>query len=175
MTDRPSPREHLDELVGSLYSTLREIAGRALEKNAGRRSISPTDIVHECYVKLARAKAMRNLRPTEFVALASRAIRNVLVDRAREQGAVKRGGRLKRVTLSGAALAPDEEVDLLRLDVALQKLALVDERQAKVVEMRYFGGLSHEEIGRLLGCSERTVTSEWRMAKAWLHRELERE
>jgi len=175
LTDRPSPREHLDDLVESLYSTLRDLAGRALEKNAGRRSISPTDLVHDCYVKLARAKAMKNLRPTEFVALASRAIRNVLVDRARERGAVKRGGRLKRVTLSGASLALDEEVDLLRLDVALQKLALLDERQSRVVELRFFGGLSHEEIGRLLKCSERTVTSEWAMARAWLHRELERE
>lgn len=174
MTDRQSPRERLDELVASLYSTLHEIAQRTLEKN-GRRSISPTDIVHDCYVKLARANAMKDLRPTEFVALASRAIRNVLVDRARERGALKRGGRFKRVTLDGASFAMDQEVDLLRLDVALQKLALADERQAKVVELRYFGGLSHEEIARLLGCSERTITSEWRMARAWLHRELEGE
>jgi len=175
LTDRPRPREQLDDLVASLYTTLRDIAGRTLERDAGRRSISPTDLVHECYVKLARAKAMKDLRPTEFVALASRAIRNVLVDRAREKGAVKRGGRLKRVTLNGASLALDEEVDLLRLDVALHKLALLDERQSRVVELRFFGGLSHEEIGRLLKCSERTVTSEWSMAKAWLHRELERE
>ena len=174
MTDRPRSREHLDELVASLYSTLRELAGRALE-HGGRRSISPTDLVHDCYVKLARAKAMKDLRQTEFVALASRAIRNVLVDRARERGAVKRGGRLQRVTLSGAALAEDEEIDLLRLDVALQKLALLDERQARVVELRFFGGLSHEEIARIVKCSERTVTSEWAMAKAWLHRELERD
>jgi RNA polymerase sigma-70 factor (ECF subfamily) len=174
LTDRQSPRERLDELVAALYSHLRVIAGRALDKN-GRRSISPTDIVHDCYIKLARAKAMKDLRPTEFVALASRAIRNVLVDRAREQGAAKRGGRLKRVTLSGASLAMSAEIDLLRLDVALQKLALLDERQSRVVELRFFGGLSHAEIAGLLKCSERTVTSEWAMAKAWLHRELERE
>jgi len=167
-------RERLDELVAQLYSTLRQVAGRALERGK-RSSISPTDIVHDCYVKLARAKAMKDLSPTEFVALASRAMRNVLVDRAREQGAVKRGGRAKRVTLSGASLAQDEEVDLLKLDVALHKLALLDERQSRVVELRFFGGLSHEEIGRLLGCSERTVTSEWAMAKAWLHRELQQE
>jgi DNA-directed RNA polymerase specialized sigma24 family protein len=125
-------------------------------------------------VDLARAKAMKDLRPTEFVALASRAIRNVLVDRAREGGAVKRGGRLRRVTLNGASLAIDGEVDLLRLDVALQKLALIDERQFRVVELRFFGGLSHEDIGRILECSARTINSEWAMAKTWLHRELER-
>ena len=175
MNDRSGSRERLDDLVASLYSTLRQIAGRALERNAGRRSISPTDLVHDCYVKLARARAVKDLRQTEFVALASRAIRNVLVDRARERGAIKRGGRLRRVTLSGASLALDEEVDLLQLDVALQKLALLDERQSRVVELRFFGGLSHEEIARILKCSERTVTSEWSMAKAWLHRELEHE
>lgn len=175
MTDRHGPRERLDDLVGSLYATLRQIAGRALQENAGRRSISPTDLVHDCYVKLARAKAMKDLRPTEFVALASRALRNVLVDRARERGALKRGGRMLRVTLDGTALASNEEIDLLQLDLALQKLALLDERQSRIVELRFFGGLSQEEIARLLKCSERTVTSEWAMAKAWLHRELERE
>jgi RNA polymerase sigma factor (TIGR02999 family) len=174
LTDRPSQRDHLDGLVETLYSTLRDLAARVLERNAGRRSISPTDLVHDCYLKLARAKAMKDLRPTEFVALASRAIRNVLVDRAREGGAVKRGGRLRRVTLNGASLAIDGEVDLLRLDVALQKLALIDERQFRVVELRFFGGLSHEDIGRILECSARTINSEWAMAKAWLHRELER-
>ena len=174
MTDRPN-RARLDELVTSLYSTLHEIAGRTLAKNPGRRSISPTDIVHDCYVKLARARALQNLRPTEFVALASRAIRNVLVDRARERGAVKRGANLKRVTLAGTSLSFEQDVDLLRLDLALQKLALLNERQAKVVELRFFGGLSQEEIARHLKCSPRTVTGDWAMAKAWLHRELERE
>ena len=172
MTDRQAPRERFDGLVENLYSTLREIARSTLQHNAGRRSISPTDLVHDCYVKLARARAVKDLRQTEFIALASRAIRNVLVDRAREQGAAKRGGRVKRVTLRGASLATGEEVDLLRLDIALHKLALLDERQSKVVELRFFGGLGYGEIARLLKCSERTVTSEWAMAKAWLHREL---
>jgi RNA polymerase sigma factor (TIGR02999 family) len=174
MPDRPSPRDRLDELVSSVYATLREVAGRTLRQNAGRRSISPTDLVHECYLKLARARAVQDLTPTEFVALASRAIRNILVDRAREHGAQKRGGRLRRVTLDGDNLALSREIDLLDLDVALQKLALVDERQSKVVELRFFGGLTHQEIARLLKCAPRTVTTEWAMARAWLHRELGR-
>jgi len=169
----PEPRDRLDELVSSLYSKLREVAGRTLREAAGRRSISPTDLVHECYVKLARAHSLRSLEPTEFVALASRAIRNVLVDRAREAAAQKRGGRFQRVTLDGGALAPSRDLDLLGLDAALQKLAQIDERQARVVELRFFGGLTHPEIARLLRCSTRTVNSEWAMARAWLHRELE--
>ena len=174
MSEPNSPRERLDELVTSLYTVLREIAGRTLQNGASRRSISPTDLVHECYVKLARARALQDLRPTQFVALASRAIRNILVDRARERGAQKRGGRQERVTLDGDNLSFRGEVDLLDLDVALQKLALLDERQSKVVELRFFGGLSHGEIARLLKCSPRTINNEWAMAKAWLHRELER-
>ena len=106
----------------------------------GRRSVSPTELVHDCYLKLARARALGSLERTEFVALASRAIRNVLVDRARELRALKREGPNRRVTLEGASLPLEQEVDLLDLDVALQKLALLDERQSRVVEMRFFGG-----------------------------------
>jgi len=174
MTERAGSRARLDELVISLYSTLREAAGRRLHEHAGRRSISPTELVHECYVKLARARSVDGLSATEFIALASRAIRNVLVDRVREQQAQKRGGGLRRVTLDGDKLALAREVDLLRLDVALQKLALIDERQARVVEMRFFGGLKHADIAGVLGVSPRTVNTDWAMARAWLHRELER-
>jgi RNA polymerase sigma factor (TIGR02999 family) len=174
MTDRLSPRERLDELVSSVYAALRVAAGRALRDKAGRRSVSPTDLVHECYLKLARARALRDLPPTEFVAMASRAIRNILVDRARERDAQKRGGGRRRVTLHGDGLALAREVDLLDLDVALQKIALIDERQSRVVELRFFGGLTHEEIASVLRCSRRTVNAEWAMARAWLHRELGR-
>ena len=153
---------------------LRRAAGRTLRSSAGRRSLSPTDIVHDCYLRLARARALEDLGRTEFIALASRAMRNVLVDRARERKAVKRGGRYERVTLNGADLAADEEVDLLELDMALQKLALLDERQSRVVDLRFFGGLTHEEIADVLGCSPRTVNGEWALARASLHKELTR-
>jgi RNA polymerase sigma factor (TIGR02999 family) len=130
--------------------------------------------VNECYLKLTRAQALKSLSRTEFVALACRAMRNVLIDRAREQSAQKRGGGQGRVTLKGLSENPKEEVDLLELDVALQKLALLDERQGRVVELRFFGGLTHEEIAEVLGCSPRTVNAEWALAKAWLHKELTR-
>jgi RNA polymerase sigma factor (TIGR02999 family) len=130
--------------------------------------------VNECYLKLARAQALKSLGRTEFVALACRAMRNTLIDRAREQSALKRGGSQARITLKGDSLQVAEEVDLLELDVALQKLALLDERQSRVVELRFFGGLTHDEIAEVLGCSPRTVTAEWALAKAWLHKELTR-
>ena len=170
---RSNTRRDLDQLVSTLYSTLRSTAAREMGGNVERKSISPTDLVNECYLKLARAHAVGDLSRTEFVALACRVMRNVLVDRVRHQRAVKRGGRHGRVTLAGARMQT-EEVDLLDLDLALQKLALLDERQSRVVELRFFGGLTHEEIGTLLDCSARTVNTEWALAKAWLHRELQR-
>jgi RNA polymerase sigma factor (TIGR02999 family) len=165
----------LDELVATLYTTLRRIAGRALKGSDARCAVSATDLVHDCYLKLTRAKALEHMPRTEFVALASRALRNVLVDRARAMRSLKRGGRRRRVTLYGDRLPLAEEIDLLDLDVALQKLALLDERQSRVVELRFFGGLTQEEIAQVLDCSVRTVNSEWAMAKAWLHRELSRD
>ena len=175
MSPGSGPQRPLDELVATLYSTLRKIAGRALKGSEARRSISPTDLVHDCYLRLTRAKALESMPRTEFVALASRALRNVLVDRARAMRSLKRGGRRHRVTLQGDRLPLSMEVDLLDLDVALQKLALLDERQSRVVELRFFGGLTQDEIAHVLACSTRTVNNEWAMAKAWLHRELSRD
>ena len=171
---RTSTRGQLDELVSALYATLRSSAARALRGNVARRSVSPTDLVNECYLKLARARATGNLSRPEFVALACRAMRNVLVDRARNLRAAKRGGKHGRITLDSARMQMDQEVDLLDLDLALQKLALLDERQSRVVELRFFGGLTHEEIATILDCSPRTVNTEWALARAWLHRELKR-
>jgi RNA polymerase sigma factor (TIGR02999 family) len=173
MSEPSQDRERLDRLVASLYETLRKLAGGALRDGDAQGGVSPTELVHECYLQLARSEAAKGLGPHELVALASRAIRNILVDRARERAALKRGGGMRRVTLSGELLALAGPIDLLALDVALQKLARIDERQSRVVELRFFGGLTHAEIAQLLGCSPRTVNTEWAMARAWLHRELE--
>jgi len=131
--------------------------------------------VHESYLRLAKNEALSSLRRTEFLALASTVIRHVLVDQARELMTLKRGGNRQRITLDGHALARDQELDLLGLDEALRKLAGLDPRQARIVELKFFGGLEVDEIAEALGVSPRTVDGDWALARAWLHRELVRD
>lgn len=123
-------------------------------------------------MRLSRSHTATPLRRTEFLALAATVLRNVLIDHARELQALKRGGQLQRLTLDGRLLATPRGVDLLGLDEALTKLARLDARQARIVELKFFGGLTIEEIGKLLGISARTVDADWALARAWLHREL---
>ena len=172
--DTAQPARSMDELVAEMYTTLRELADRALGR--GRAvTFDATDLVHECYIKLSRVSAYQGLERVEFVALAATVIRNELVDRARRRGAKKRGGDRDRVTLSDQVALGDElPIDLLDLDSALQKLHGLDERQARIVELRFFGGLSNEEAAEILGVKPRLVADEWTMARAWLKRELSR-
>ena len=174
MDDSKHGGEHsLDELVNSMYETLHRIARRELKGEGLRKSIDPTELLHECYLKLAQSHTLGRLTRTQFLAMAGKVIRHVFVDRAREMQAQKRGGRWKRITLhEEAASTGHPEIDVLELDEALQRLAVMDERQAKVVELRFFAGLSNEEIAGVLGVSLRTVVSEWTLARAWLRREL---
>jgi RNA polymerase sigma factor (TIGR02999 family) len=171
---RSDPRP-LDGLVASMYETLRRLAKRKLPGGGLRHSVDATELLHECYLKLAQSDGAGRLSRPEFLAMAGKVIRHVVVDRAREVESQKRGSRWKRVTLhEGSASTGAPDVDLLGLDEALQRLAVLDERQAKVVELRFFAGLSNEEIAGLLGISLRTVVGEWTMARAWLKRELSR-
>lgn len=164
----------IDQLVAEMYTTLRELADRALGRGKGL-SFDATDLVHECYIKLSRVEQYQGLERVEFVALAATVIRNELVDRARRRSAKKRGGDLGRVTLhDDAVMGEGAPVDLLDLDEALQKLHGLDERQARIVELRYFGGLSNEEAAAVLGVKPRLVGDEWAMARVWLKRELSR-
>ncbi len=169
----PAPRS-LDELVAQMYDVLRELAERALGR--GRAvTFDATDLVHECYVKLSRAAEYPGLDRVGFVALASRVIRNELVDRARRRAAQKRGGGLARVTLDDElSIGGGPALDLLDLEEALQKLSALDEQQARIVELRFFGGLTSEEAAEVLNLKPRTVADEWTMARAWLRRELSR-
>ncbi len=168
-------RERLDETVASLYEALRRVAHRAVTARRGQRILDPTDLVHECYIKLARNRRAGQISRPEFLALAAKAIRTVLVDRARELGSLKRGGAMRRVTLDGSTLMESEPVDLIGLEAALAKLAALDARMAQVVELRFFGGLEVREVAEALGVSSRTVDSDWSLARAWLHRELKRQ
>jgi len=164
----------MDELVAEMYSTLRDLADRALGRGRGH-SFDATDLVHECYIKLSRASEYQGLERAEFVALAATVIRNELVDRARRRGAKKRGGDLARITLNDeAVIGSSPALDLLDLDEALEKLAQLDPLQARIVELRFFGGLTAEEAGVILGVKTRLVADEWAMARVWLKRELSR-
>jgi RNA polymerase sigma factor (TIGR02999 family) len=166
------PPRSMDRLVEELYATLREVAERALGHGKGL-TIEATDLVHECYIKLSRASEYEGLQRVEFVALAATVIRNELVDRARRRSAKKRGGDLGRITMHDDALIGEgAPLDLLDLDAALKKLHALDERQARIVELRFFGGLSNEEAAEILGVKPRLVADEWTMARAWLKREL---
>ena len=164
----------MDELVAEMYTTLRELADRAIGRGRGL-TFDATDLVHECYIKLSRASEYQGLQRVEFVALAATVIRNELVDRARRRGAKKRGGDMERVTLDDeAAIGGGPPIDMLDLDEALKKLHGLDERQARIVELRFFGGLSNEEAAQILGVKPRLVADEWTFARAWLKRELMR-
>jgi RNA polymerase sigma factor (TIGR02999 family) len=166
------PARSMDELVAEMYATLRELAERALGRGRGM-SFDATDLVHECYIKLSKVSAYAGLQRVEFVALAATVIRNELVDRVRRRGAKKRGGELDRVTLHDeAAIGDGPPLDLLDLNSALERLQTLDERQARIVELRFFGGLTNEEAAEVLGLKPRQVADEWTLARAWLKREL---
>ncbi len=163
------------KLLPMVYDELRGLAANALRRERGDHTLQPTALVHEAFLRLIdQTHAEYNSR-THFFAISAQVIRRILVDHARHHDAIKRGGNWLKVTLDhAAAKGSDEELDLLGLDEALTKLAALDERQSKVVELRFFGGLSVEETAKTLGVSPRTVEEDWRMARAWLKRELEK-
>jgi RNA polymerase sigma-70 factor (ECF subfamily) len=168
----PDPKGEVDRQAASLYESLRTLALQHLGAR-GPRPLDATELVHECYLRLARMDDFRDMGRPEFFALASRLFRSVLVDQVRRDRAEKRGDGWRRVTLSEVQkLAEGPDVDVLALDEALGRLERLDERQGRIVELRFFGGLSGDEVANLLGVSRRTVTKEWGMARAWLKREL---
>ncbi len=163
-------------LLAAVYDDLRAIAGRAMREQAnGRILLQPTALVHEAYLKILERTPNIESK-THFCAVAAMAMRQILVDHARAQNRVKRGGDLQRITLTSAlAVAATRQVDLLDLDEALQRLAELDPRAAKVVELRFFGGLTEPQVADAIGVSERTVRNDWSMARAWLRCELGQE
>lgn len=162
----------LDAKVASIYDALRGIARRVVSGHRGKRVLDSTEIVHECYLKLVASSTAANLPEPQLMALAATAIRTVLIDHAREIGALKRGGGVQHVTLHGKSLVDEETVDFLELEDAMQRLAVLDLRMARVVEMRFYGDLTVREVADALGVAARTVDHDWAMARAWLHREL---
>ena len=159
----------IDRVVPLVYEDLRRVARRQLGRRFGSQSVRPTELVHEAYVKLS-AGGVDAVDRGHFLAIAARAMRQVLVDDARHHRAAKRGGGWKQATLSGSHWFVDVDVDeLLTLNDALEEL---DPRQRQVVECRFFGGMEESEIAEALGVNERTVRRDWVKARAWLYRAL---
>jgi RNA polymerase sigma factor (TIGR02999 family) len=163
----------VDELLPLVYEELRGIAERALRNERSGHTLQATALVHEAYLRLVGTERMAFEGRAHFLAAGAQAIRRVLIDHARGKGREKRGGGWRRVSLEGGDAADGGRwVDVVDLHEALMRLAQVSERQARLVELRFFGGLTNEEAAVVLGVSLRTVTGDWAMARAWLRREL---
>ena len=166
-------RQALDRLVPLVYSELKRRAGAQLARERGSHTLQPTALVHEAFLRLVDQRSAHWNDRAQFFGVAAQVMRRILVDHARARGAAKRGGDAVRISLDDAGDASTSpETDILLLNQALERLARLDERQARVVELRYFGGLTVEEVAAVLEVSQITVKRDWAMARAWLYREL---
>ena len=171
---RSGRRGAIDLLVPLMYHELRAIAHRQLVARARGGTLSTTALVHEAYLKLVDQSRADWRDRAHFLAVASLAMRHVLVDRAKARSTLKRGGERRRITLDDAHIAVDDQPDaLLQLDEAMHRLAALQPRLARVVECRFFGGLTEEEIAEALGVTVRTVQRDWAKARMLLQREME--
>lgn len=169
---RSGRQEARDELWPFIYEELRRLAGRYMRDQKAGHTLQATALVHEAYVRLVGAEVAGESRG-QFIALAARAMRSILVDHARARGRAKRGGDAARVTLDEGVLVGGDRLEgLLEIDRALERLAEHDPRKADVVELHTFGGLTHGEIAEVLKVSESTVRADMRFARAWLQATL---
>lgn len=163
-----------EKLLPLVYGQLRELAAKKLSREAAGHTLQATALVHEAYLRLVDQTQVDWQGKTHFFSVAATMIRRVLVDHARKKLADKRGGGARTVILDETAIiAPGLNVDLIALDEALDELARLDERASQVVELRFFGGLTENEIAEKLGVSERTVRDNWKTARAWLRCKLD--
>jgi RNA polymerase sigma-70 factor (ECF subfamily) len=162
-----------NQLVPVVYDELRRLARRHMARQRRGHTLQTTDLVNEAYLKLVNVKGAGWKDRLHFFAVASSAMRCVLVDHARRRAYAKRGGNPVRVSLREADQVSEQRTaEVIAVDQALSRLATVDPRKSQIVELRYFGGLGVEEIAQLLDLSSRTIKREWRWARAWLYREL---
>ena len=165
----------LDQLLPLIYTQLHQLASRYMRRERPGHTLQTTALVHEAYLQLVGQENAHWESRSQFFGVAVQLMRRILVDHARAHGAAKRGGHLPRLSLDEAVvMAKERGGDLLAIDELLQRLAAIDPRQARIVELRFFTGLSVEETAQVLSISDRTVKREWAMAKAWLQRELQR-
>jgi RNA polymerase sigma factor (TIGR02999 family) len=163
------------ELQASLYRELRKLAAAKMHLERGNHTLQPTALVHEAYLRLSAEPASIWAHRSRILGLAAHTMRHILVDYARSRNAGKRGAGAIHVTLDeGQAASQNSLVDILAVDEALHRLAEFDPRQARVLELHFFAGLTFEEIAAELDVSESTIKREWTMARAWLHKELTR-
>ncbi|HXA49628.1 MAG TPA: sigma-70 family RNA polymerase sigma factor [Candidatus Acidoferrum sp.] len=166
-------QQAFDQLVPVVYDELRRIARRYIERESAGHPLQATALVHEAYIRLIDASKVQWQNRAHFFGVSANMMRRILVDYARSHNILKRGGRAQHFSLEGdAILSPERAPDLVALDEALDRLAAVDTRKSRVVELRFFGGLTVEETGEVLKLSARTVQLDWSFAKSWLLREL---
>ena len=187
MSDQPLPTEvtvllakarsgdssALADVFPLIYDELRRLAKQQLQREPDGHTLSPTALVHEAYMRLIDYSRMEWQGRAHFMAVASTAMRRILVDHARGHRSEKRGGMLKRISIDDVELGAEDRAELLiAIDDALGRLKEIDARQAQVVECRFFGGMTEEETAEALGIGLRTAKRDWAKAKSWLHREI---
>ncbi|MFV1995657.1 MAG: ECF-type sigma factor, partial [Verrucomicrobiales bacterium] len=166
-------KEAVNRLMPLVYDEMRALAHRYMSRESEGHTLQATELVNEAYLKLVNKDLIDWKGRTHFFAVGATTMRRILVDHARRRKRLKRGGNMRRISLDeGLALSPQKDADLLAVDDALTRLAQIDEDQAKIVEMRFFGGLTVQEVAEVLGVSKRKVEAEWTMVRAWLRREL---
>ena len=171
-------RQAMEQLMEVVYDQLRRQAAAYLGRERRDHTLQPTALVHEAYVRLIEKDRISWQDRGHFFAMSARAMRRVLVDYARAHKAKKRGAGMPQVSFEDIQHSPTDSVtmgpaDLLLLDESLKRLDQIDPQKSKIVQLRYFGGFSLDEITQMLGCSRATVTRHWRMAKAWLYRDMQ--
>ncbi len=164
------------DLLPMVYEELRALAEHFFRNERHSHTLQPTALVHEAYMRLVDQRSIEWKSRNQFFVIAAKAMRNILVDHARTSGRLKRGGDWQEVTLHNLEqsmnLESDDRVDMEQINVALEQLAELDERKARLVELRFFAGLSEQDAADVLGIARSTASEHWRMARAWLHRAL---
>jgi len=169
---RSGDKDAAPKLVSALYSDLRQVAARAMRNERISHTLQPTALVNEAFLRLAAQSGVEFTDRAQFLGIAGRVMREILVDYARQRSAVKRSGGIKVTFDEGLLLSDDRVADVVALDEILDRLEEMDARQARIVELRFFAGLNVEEVAEVLQISTPTVKREWASAKAWLRREL---
>jgi RNA polymerase sigma factor (TIGR02999 family) len=166
-------RARVDRLFELVYDDLRNLAHKYVQKVSPSNTLQPTEVVHEAFLKLVDQQQVDWRGRSHFLAVGAKAMRHILVDYAKRKGRQKRGGGQRRVALDEVlVISIRNEDDILEIDEALEKLASINEVRARIVELRFFAGMTVEEVAEALGVSKRTVEGHWTFAKAWIRREL---